>query len=51
MTYELINGKKREVISEKLITGYIKETNMQLRRRQKQNKPAPMYKYTAVKVK
>ncbi len=45
-----VNGKPQEVISEKIITGYPHETNLEMRRRHKRNEPKPKYQYTAVRV-
>jgi hypothetical protein len=46
-----VNGKLREVISEKLITGYPIETNKEMKARQKKGLPLGKYSYIAVKTK
>ena len=51
MSYILINGKKKEIISKKVVTGYINETNREMKKRFKEGKAIPKYQYTAIKVK
>jgi hypothetical protein len=46
-----IKEKKHKVISETLITGYVQETNKEMRARQKKGIPLGKYAYVAIKVK
>lgn len=51
MRFITIKGKKHKVLSEEIITGYVQETNKEMRARQKKGIPLGKYSYVAIKVK
>ena len=51
MRFITIKGKKHKVLSEEIITGYVQETNKEMRARQKKGIPLGKYAYVAIKVK
>lgn len=51
MKFVIVKGEKFKVISEKLITGWIVETNKEMIAREKKLLPLEKYSYVAIKVK